>query len=124
MSNLRTSEMERTTQGANSDLVMTSQVDETQESGYITKAQSVSTLGVTIVTKVEYASELETSSKTITAAINSLLHLIADNYDSTIIYNSGDVVIHDGLLYECNSNNVTGTWDNQLWDSRKIVDLI
>ena len=39
-------------------------------------------------------------------------------YDPTKNYMSGDLSIHNEVIYECNTDNTTGTWDDSKWDSR------
>ena len=46
----------------------------------------------------------------------------ADAYDSTETYNTGDLVIYDNVLYECNTDSTTGTWDATHWDQTTIDD--
>ena len=47
----------------------------------------------------------------------------APDYDDTQTYNTNDKVIYQGLLYVCNADNVTGTWDAQYWDSFTTADF-
>ena len=51
--------------------------------------------------------------------IDTILHAsqvsIADAYDDTATYNTGDVVMYEFFLYECLDDNVTGTWDSTKW---------
>ena len=49
---------------------------------------------------------------------------IADEYDSSHTYNTGDRVIYEGVLYVCNDDNVTGAWDSTKWDSATIDEII
>ena len=49
---------------------------------------------------------------------------IADEYDSSHTYNTGDRVIYEGVLYVCNDDNVTGAWDSSKWDSATIDEII
>lgn len=44
-----------------------------------------------------------------------------DTYDSTHTYSAGNRVIYDNKFYVCNSNNVTGDWDDTKWN---LVPLI
>ena len=50
--------------------------------------------------------------------------LIASEYDSTQTYNTGDVVLHNGDLYMCKNDNVTGTWTSGNWQKGNLVSLI
>lgn len=49
---------------------------------------------------------------------------IADEYDSSHTYNTGDRVIYEGVLKVCNDDNVTGAWDSTKWDSATIDEII
>lgn len=58
-----------------------------------------------------YSTKSETSTE-----VNKVAHDIATEYDENTLYGSGDLCIKDKLLYKCNTNNTTGTWDNTKWD--------
>jgi len=45
-------------------------------------------------------------------------------YDSTKTYMSGDLAIHNEAIYECNTDNTTGTWDDSKWDSTTLAEQI
>ena len=47
----------------------------------------------------------------------------APDYDDTATYNTNDKVIYQGLLYVCNDDNVTGTWDASKWDAYTVADI-
>ena len=47
----------------------------------------------------------------------------APDYDDTQTYNTNDKVIYQGLLYICNDDNVTGTWDATKWDAFTVADI-
>ena len=49
---------------------------------------------------------------------------IADEYDSSHTYNTGNRVIYEGVLYVCNDDNVTGAWDSTKWNSATIDEII
>ena len=49
---------------------------------------------------------------------------IAEVYDPTQTYNTGDRRIYDDVLYVCNDDNVTGAWDSTKWDSATIDEII
>jgi hypothetical protein len=66
---------------------------------------------------------LETSNKKIVGAINQTLNNFAEEYDTTETYNTGDPALHDGTLYKCKADNVTGTWDSTKWEEAKAVDF-
>ena len=48
--------------------------------------------------------------------LKGMLNQIAEDYDSTATYNTGDIVAHDNATYKCLDDNVTGTWDSTKWD--------
>ena len=41
---------------------------------------------------------------------------LADAYDQTATYNTGDVVMYEMLMYKCKADNVTGNWDATKWE--------
>ena len=45
------------------------------------------------------------------------------DYDENTTYNTGDKVIYNNLLYECNDDGVTGTWDGSKWDSLTVASM-
>ena len=47
----------------------------------------------------------------------------ADAYDPTATYNKGDKCVYNNLLYECNDDGVTGTWDGSKWDSLTVASM-
>lgn len=51
------------------------------------------------------------------------LGLDQDTYDSTATYSVGDLVIHDNIIYECNTDIDTAEeWDETKWDVVPIID--
>lgn len=79
-------------------------------------------------------SNLSTTAKNnLVVAINEILNttidkfyeavgLKNDTYDSTATYNTGDLVVKDHAIYECNDDNVTGTWNSEKWDLVPIIN--
>lgn len=49
--------------------------------------------------------------------------VIAPSYDSTVTYNTEDVVLYNGTTYICNTDDTTGEWDSTKWDKVYIADL-
>ena len=47
---------------------------------------------------------------------------IADDYDDTETYNTGDYVFYQNIFYKCNDDNVSGTWDATKWDITTVAD--
>ena len=52
--------------------------------------------------------------------IDAIMHAsqvsLADAYDQTATYNTGDVVMYEFLMYKCKEDNVTGNWDASKWE--------
>lgn len=52
--------------------------------------------------------------------IDEIMHAsqvsLADAYDLTATYNTGDVVMYQYLMYKCKEDNVTGAWDAEKWE--------
>ena len=49
---------------------------------------------------------------------------MADDYNASETYNTGDYVRRENYLYKCNTDNTTGTWDGTKWDRVKVMDEI
>ena len=49
---------------------------------------------------------------------------MADDYNASETYNTGDYVRRENYLYKCNTDNTTGTWDDTKWDRVKVMDEI
>ena len=45
------------------------------------------------------------------------------DYDENTTYNTGDKCVYNNLLYECNDDGVTGTWDATKWDSLTVASM-
>lgn len=70
----------------------------------------------------QYTTDLDTTAKTITGAINEHQNEIGvSEYDSTQIYNIGDYVLYNGDMYFCKENSVTGAWNSNKWGQSTIV---
>ena len=48
--------------------------------------------------------------------------MIASEYDPTASYSEGDVVIHEGTLYEATAST-TGAWDSSKWSATTCVEI-
>lgn len=44
------------------------------------------------------------------------VYLDANAYVNNFTYNIGDLALHNGSIYECNTNGTTGTWSDAKWD--------
>lgn len=49
---------------------------------------------------------------------------LADDYNASETYNTGDYVRRENYIYKCNTDNTTGTWDDTKWDRVKVMDEI
>jgi len=49
---------------------------------------------------------------------------MADDYNASETYNTGDYVRRENYLYKCNTDDTTGTWDDTKWDRVKVMDEI
>lgn len=49
---------------------------------------------------------------------------MADDYNASETYNTGDYVRRENYLYKCNTDNTTGIWDDTKWDRVKVMDEI
>ena len=50
--------------------------------------------------------------------------LIADAYDPTDSYDTGDIVIYNGKLYRANEDSITGAWDSSKWVETTIANEV
>ena len=48
--------------------------------------------------------------------------LIAETYDPTDYYDTGDIVIYDGDLYRAIEDSITGAWDSSKWVTTTIAE--
>lgn len=74
------------------------------------------TSGLTADDVQEAIDELEGNIEDAVAGLEDAVESLAPAYDSTSTYNEGDIVSYENKLYECNTDNTTGTWDAQYWD--------
>ncbi len=49
---------------------------------------------------------------------------IADDYDSTLVYNTGDCCMFRGTFYQCNTDSTTGTWNSSKWDPTTVFQSV
>lgn len=56
--------------------------------------------------------------------VNERADQMADDYNASETYNTGDYVRRENYLYKCNTDNTTGTWDDTKWDRVKVMDEI
>ena len=45
-------------------------------------------------------------------------------YNSASTYNTGDYCYYQNVIYKCNDDNVTGTWDSTKWDSKTYLEYL
>jgi len=88
-----------------------------------------------MLNNMEFVSDLHTTAKKIIPAINEAAQgggggggvsasVIADEYDPTATYNTGDYCIYNGGLYVCNDDNVTGAWNSAKWTSIQVMSAV
>lgn len=110
--------------GQQNSLLLMDNPDASASSGYTTEKISIGELGA-VLGAILYTQLLDTNVKNIFGGINELFARcmnIADDYDDTETYNTGDYVFYQNVLKKCNDDNVTGTWDNTKWDDTTIAD--
>ena len=109
------------------DLIEVVQPDSGSASGYATGKESLSQVANLIANGTQF-SGLQTTDQTLVGSINEVKETSSENlaeaYDGTATYNEGDYCTYDGVLYVCNTDNTTGTWDAQYWDAVKITDVL
>lgn len=59
-----------------------------------------------------------------TQALEEIANAIAEEYDSTQTYTYNSWVFHEGVLYRCITQSVTGTWDATKWQAKTIKEFI
>ena len=95
---------------------------------------TLTAIGTFINKILNYSADLQTTNKTVIGAINELHNggggggmssdIIADTYDDTATYNTGDYCIYNDGLYICDDDNVTGAWDSTKWTSIQVMSSI
>ena len=109
------------------DLIEVVQPDSGSASGYATGKESLSQVANLIANGTQF-SGLTTTNQSLVGAINEVKETSSENlaeaYDGTATYNEGDYCTYNGVLYVCNTDNTTGTWDAQYWDAVKITDVL
>lgn len=56
--------------------------------------------------------------------VTALMDSIAPQYDPSETYHIGSIVFKDNILYECNTDDTTGTWDISKWNEIVLSDII
>lgn len=56
--------------------------------------------------------------------LKGMLNKMAEDYDVTATYNTGDFAAYDNGLYKCNDDSVTGAWDGTKWDETTLGEVI
>lgn len=74
------------------------------------------TSGLTADDVQEAIDELEGNIEDVSDGLDDAVESLAPAYDSAQTYDEGDIVSYQNKLYECNTDNTTGTWDSQAWD--------
>lgn len=113
-------------QGQQNSLMLMDNPDASASSGYTTEKLSIGELGA-VIGAILYTQLLDTNVKNIFGGINELFARcmnIADDYDDTETYYTGDYVFYQNVLYKCNDDGVTGTWDATKWNITTVADEI
>ena len=58
----------------------------------------------------------------VTNTLKSVRDISASEYNKTATYNEGDYCTHGWVMYKCNSDNVTGNFDDTYWDETTVGD--
>ena len=95
---------------------------------------TLTAIGTFINKILNYSADLQTTNKTVIGAINELHNggggggmssdVVADAYDDTATYNTGDYCIYNDGLYVCDDDNVTGAWDSTKWTAIQVMSTI
>ena len=129
------------TEKAFSDLDTAGQLDNTDifalskvsGSGWISAKTSLTALATKIATAFNFTSDLQTTSKTLTGAINEIAQgggggstdVIADDFSTASTYAVGDYVIYNDSLYKCTTAVTTaGAWDSTKWTETLVMDEV
>lgn len=110
--------------GQQNSLLLMDNPDVSATSGYTTEKLSIGELGA-VLGAILYTQLLDTNVKNIFGGINELFARcmnIAEDYDDTETYNTGDYVFYQNAFYKCNDDGVTGTWDSTKWDVTTVAD--
>lgn len=67
---------------------------------------------------------LNRNSGILDAYVYNTRQIECEPYDPTKNYMSGDLAIHNEVIYECNTDNTTGAWDDSKWDSTTLAEQI
>lgn len=65
---------------------------------------------------------LETLVNAVRGTLESVRDISAKEYNKTATYNQGDYCTFGWVLYKCNSDNVTGNFDDTYWDETTVGD--
>lgn len=99
-------------------------IDQLSEGNWVTKSVIISRLATEIVRNILYATDLNTSSKTVLGAINETLQNFADDYDPDSTYTVGECVLYAGSIYQCNTAiSSPEQWTPAHWTRVKAVDV-
>lgn len=72
----------------------------------------------------KWADSMDSEAEDIIKDINQLkiaLGLNIDTYNSSQTYKTGDMVVYNSTIYECNTDNTNGEWDSTKWDIVPII---
>lgn len=98
------------------------ETSEVSGEGYASTKVAASDLGNYVNTVLQYAG-LKTAVLNVVGAVNSVLAIFADEYNTTTYYNPGWYCIKDGVLYVC-QNDTHGTWSEGAWTETTVDEAL
>lgn len=98
------------------------ETSEVSGESYASTKVAASDLGNYINTVLQYAG-LKTAVLNVVGAVNSVLAIFADEYNTTTYYNPGWYCIKDGMLYVC-QNDTHGTWSDGAWTETTVDEAL
>lgn len=110
----------------NGDLIEISTEDQTSETGYASGKATMTQLADKLLKGIQFATDLETASKTIIGGINSLLANMTTPYDDlSFPIAEGVCCSYEGLVYQSNQTIPTSeVWTPAHWTQVVLTDLI
>ena len=102
--------------------------DPNSSGDYLTRKVSAATVADYIANGLDFTTDLDTTNKKITGAINEHHAVIGysyDAYDDTSTYAVGDLCIYNNTLYKCTTAITTAeAWNASHWTATSIADEI
>ena len=70
------------------------------------------------------ASQIGNNFNTIHTTLNETQDTITDEFNATVNYKVGDVVVYNNTLYKCSSPHNAGEWDSANFTATTVAELI